>query len=303
MQRLLLSIIFSLLLPTIAGAQFLLVEGAFVPSSSFHKKSGETVEDSETNFKTASIVTAMPFYFSRDSINQTFSVWMGVLNASYTTLAFDNVPEEYPDEIFRGILLINNIQKLKGNNYLSASFGAGVMGEREHLNPNTFLFMAGLNYYKIFWKKLEIGGGLFVTNMFGSIFIFPMPHFKFTIGEKLSFRFDQSESSLKYKFNEIFSLSILYGGRGTLSLVQRRNEEDKREKKIFQASQQIFGIKPELQFKKGKYGISAIIGQAYNRNYRLIDRKFIRFFNSMFQSTPHTEEELYLSLQLRYRFF
>lgn len=298
-----LAFLFCLILPGIAAAQFFSVEGAFVPTTSYHKKSGEEIKNSEANYRHFSVSAAMPFYFSRDSVNQTFSVWMGVINAGYTQLPFENIPTDFPEEIIRTFLLINNMQKLKGNNYLSTSLGFGIMGEREHINQHTLIFMTGINYYKKFWDALELGAGLFVTNMFGSIFLFPMPHFQLQLGKKTIFKFNQGETSLEINFSEIFSTAIVYKGSGTFTLVQRSDSEGDREKKIFQASQQVFGLRPKFKFKKGKYVISSVIGQAYNRNYRLVDRKFTTYIRSMFKDTPYTEEEFYVSLQINYRFF
>ncbi|MBQ5610403.1 MAG: hypothetical protein IIU83_02270 [Fibrobacteraceae bacterium] len=292
-----------LLFQNFSNAQFLQIRGAFVPSSTYHEKSGDAIPKSETNFRKIQFSTGMPFYFKRDSVEKTFSMWMGILTGSFTHLPFKNIPNDYPEEVVQALLMLNNIQKLKGENYLSFSFGGGVMGEREHLNENTVIYMTGLNYYHRFWNRLELGGGLFITNMFGHIFIYPMPHFQFSLGKQTVFLFNQSETSVKHHFNDVFTLGLIYEGDGTLTLVERHDEDGKREKKLFQAGQQIFGLKPEFAFKKGKYGITSTFGYAYNRNYRLIDRKFIRFLGSIFRDSPYTEREPYFSLQLKYRFF
>lgn len=270
-------------------------------SSSYKDNDGKKVGNSKGSALVyqGSIKIPISIKFTKDSLT---TIWVVDASGAYADLSNKNFTQDLVlSNITNAQLSVFNIRQLNKKWSFIAFVGAGVYTSETQISKitgNSILGSGGAIFVKKINQKLDLGGGLALTNALGYPMLFPAIYVNYNAEEKYTFRVSMMngfQGSAGYNFNKTLSLNLIAEMNGQLALLKKEGKDA-----MFTHQYLVAGLRPEIKINKNitlpiTLGINAIRSVYFNeRTLKSIFNGNIT--NSKFDFSP------YLSAEINYKF-
>ncbi|NHN27250.1 histidine kinase [Flavobacterium jejuense] len=290
-----------LLIMTVKTIAQVSIKTEYFGLSSYKDNDGNKVGNSKGSamIYKGSIKIPISVKFSKDSLA---TIWGVDASGVYAALNNKNFSQNLVvSDITNVQLSVFNVRQLNKRWSLIAFAGAGIYTSETQfskIKSNNFLGNGGAIFVKKINPKLELGGGLALTNTLGYPMLFPAIYVNYNYEEQYIFRVSMLngfQGSAGYSFNKTVSLSLIAEMNGQLALLKKDGKDA-----MFTHQYLVSGLRPEIKITDNislpiTLGVNAIRSVYFNdRTLKSIFDESIT--NSKFDFSP------YLSAEINYKF-
>ena len=242
----------------------------------------------------------LPFYMKKNE-NDRITAWGVGLGGAYASLNNKNFTTDMVSEIMNLQLGIFHLRPLNDKWSMMAIVGAGTFTpftDFSKIEYKHVLGMAGATFIRHLKPNLDIGGGLTINSSFGYPMVFPSIYFNWKYESKLETQVSVGEGvemSVKYGFNDYFSLSFAFDMSGQLALLEKDGKDV-----IFTHQSISMGLRPEIRFGKTGLSMPFMFGMCAVRPAFYNDRTLKGWFAT--DNNYYFRPSLYASASLKYGF-
>ncbi|CAM3909678.1 MULTISPECIES: DUF6268 family outer membrane beta-barrel protein [Flavobacterium] len=277
------------------------IKTEYFGSSSYKDNDGNKVGNSKGSAMVyqGNIKIPISMKFSKDSLT---IIWGVNASGAYAALNNKNFSQYLVVSNITNVQLsIFNIRQLNKKWSLITFAGAGIYTNEtkiSKINSNSILGSGGALFVKKINSKLDLGGGLALTNALGYPMLFPTIYVNYNSDEKYTFRVSMLsgfQGSAGYNFNKTFLLNLIAEMNGQLALLKKDGKDV-----MFTHQYIVTGLRPEIKINNN-ISLPITIGVNAIRSVYFNDRTLKSIFNenatnSKFDFSP------YVSAEINYKF-